>query len=219
MTKSQHIGCRASTYRFINTTVPNAPSCVSNVIAQYARNAHQLLTNAGTSASKAPPSSSTPPIPTPKIKNPPPSSNTPRPALPCTTQPPIPKPRRHPRLSLLHPEHQRPIRTRGIRTGRCLLLPAPSPFFEAAKLLSHAANIASATIDITEQQTQPEQCPHCGSKPRPLSSNPKEDIKQHTRAPLPSSPKPSNISLTMNFIPTPQSLHLNALNAAIKPSP
>ena len=44
---SKHPGCRSGTYRFINTTVPNPPICVSNVLAQYARNAHQLMIKAG----------------------------------------------------------------------------------------------------------------------------------------------------------------------------
>ena len=47
MTSPQHPGCRSGTYRFINTTIPNPPVCVSKVLGQYARNAHQLMLKAG----------------------------------------------------------------------------------------------------------------------------------------------------------------------------
>ena len=91
--------------------------------------------------------------------------------------------------------------------------------FKAAQLLSHAATFASALIEISQQADPTEPCPHCNSNPVPLPYDHKEDVKYHTHAVSTFLAKAVQHLAEDNPNHLPQSLHLDALNAAIKPSP
>ena len=218
--QSKHPGCRSGTYRFLNTTVPNPPICVSNVLAQYARNAHQLMIKAGY----------------PGIQDvsvlfetaDPDSENLKITALVQYTQSLLSQALREHDFNDLANPLDRSSTVHDIYNQAAYIGFGPDAaayyahhrhLFKAAQLLSHAATFASALIEISQQADPTEPCPHCNSNPVPLPYDHKEDVKYHTHAITTFLAKAVQHLAEDNPNHLPQSLHLNALNAAIKPSP